>query len=78
MAAVELGEQFICNIDIEGFEDDLFARATEWIDRFALVVIEPHDWREPGRRLSGNFQREMAARPFELFVRSEVLHYLRL
>jgi FkbM family methyltransferase len=32
-------EPFICNIDIEGFEEDLFAANTAWIDKFALIII---------------------------------------
>ena len=76
VALVPDGEPFICNIDIEGFEKDLFAANTEWIDRFALVIIEPHDWREPGAMISRNFQREMAARPFEIYPRRDALYYL--
>lgn len=76
LARVPDGEPFICNIDIEGFEKDLFAANTDWIDRFALVIIEPHDWREPGAMISRNFQREMAARPFEIYPRRDTLYYL--
>jgi FkbM family methyltransferase len=76
VARVSDGEPFICNIDIEGFEKDLFAANTDWIDRFALVIIEPHDWRDPGAMISRNFQREMAARPFEIYPRRDALYYL--
>jgi FkbM family methyltransferase len=78
VARVPSGEPFICNIDIEGFEKDLFAANTSWIDRFALVIIEPHDWREPGAVLSGNFRREMAARPYDMFTRDGSLFYLHI
>lgn len=78
VAQVPGGIPFICNVDIEGFEEDLFACNVDWIDSFSLVVIEPHDWREPGRRLSANFQREMTARPFEIYMHGLALHYLRI
>ena len=42
-------------IDIESFEDDLFARNTEWFDAFPVVVIELHDWLLPGKLTSQNF-----------------------
>lgn len=77
LASVRDGEPFICNIDIEGFEKDLFAANTDWIDSFALVIVEPHDWREPGAMLSQTFQRELAARPFEIYTRGDALFYLR-
>lgn len=78
VARVKDGEPFICNIDIEGFEQDLFAANTEWIDGFALIVIEPHDWSNPGAMLSRNFLVEMARRRFDLFVRRSLLYFLRV
>lgn len=77
IAVVPDGEPFVCSIDIEGFEKDLFAANTDWIDRFALIIIEPHDWREPGAIISRNFRLEMAPRPYEIFAQSAALFYLR-
>ena len=53
---------FLCKIDIEGGERDLFAQLTGWIDRFPLLVIELHDWLLPGQAVSHHFLREMAMR----------------
>lgn len=53
---------FVCKIDIEGGEKDLFADRTEWIDRFPLLVIELHDWFFPRQNTSHNFVHEMSVR----------------
>lgn len=51
---------FIVKIDIEGFESDLFAENTEWINEFPLLIIEMHDWMLPGQRTSANFLKTIA------------------
>lgn len=71
------GELFIVKVDIEGFESDLFASNTGWIDQAFVIYVEPHDWLLPGKRTSRSFQREMAKRDFELFLRGENLIYVR-
>ncbi len=53
---------FLIKIDIEGFEENLFERNTEWIDRFPLLIIELHDWMLPAKSNSRNFLREMGKR----------------
>lgn len=53
---------FLIKIDIEGFEENLFERNTEWIDRFSLLIIELHDWMLPTKSNSRNFLREMSKR----------------
>ncbi|MCW1383969.1 FkbM family methyltransferase [Novosphingobium sp. KCTC 2891] len=77
LAAVPNGEPFICKIDIEGFEADLFARDTRWIDRFEVLMVEPHDWLLPGRRTSRHLQRAMGARGFEMILHGQSIFYLR-
>jgi hypothetical protein len=42
-------------IDIEGFEEELFSKNTEWVDKFPLLVIELHDWMLPRDRTSAHF-----------------------
>jgi FkbM family methyltransferase len=70
---------FIAKIDIEGFEADLFARNTGWIDQFYAIAVELHDWMLPGQRSSGSFQAAMAAHnDFEVFLKGENLIYVRL
>lgn len=46
---------FIIKIDIEGFENDLFLKNTEWIDLFPVIIIELHDWMLPKQLSSKNF-----------------------
>ena len=53
---IEPGEEpFICKIDIEGGEADLFESAV--FSRFPVVVIELHDWMIPKGRTSQSFLR---------------------
>ena len=42
-------------IDIEGFENELFSKNTEWIDNFPIIIIELHDWMLPKTCKSSNF-----------------------
>jgi hypothetical protein len=69
---------FIVKIDIEGFEKDLFASNTAWIERCYAVIIEPHDWMLPGEMSSRTFQQAMAQHPFELYMRGENIIYARV
>lgn len=54
------GVPFICKIDIEGFESELFSGDTSWIDRFPLIIIELHDWMLPRRATSRNFLKAVS------------------
>lgn len=71
------GELFIVKVDIEGFESDLFASNTGWIDQAFVIYVEPHDWLFPGKKTSRSFQREMAKRDFDMLLRGENLIYVR-
>jgi FkbM family methyltransferase len=51
---------FIIKIDIEGFESNLFAANTGWIDDFFVLIIELHDWMLPGACNSKNFLRAIS------------------
>ena len=51
---------FIVKIDIEGFESDLFAENTDWVNDFPVLIIEMHDWLFPGQRTSSNFLKTIA------------------
>jgi FkbM family methyltransferase len=55
-------EPFLIKIDIEGFEHELFAQDTDWIDQFPVLIIELHDWMLPGTASSANFLRALAGR----------------
>lgn len=71
------GQPLIVKIDIEGFESDLFASNLDWLERTPALIIEPHDWMMPGKMTSLTFQKALAARSFELFIRGENLIYAR-
>ena len=46
---------FIIKIDIEGYEEDLFYKNYEWINKFDIIIIEIHDWMIPYKSISFNF-----------------------
>lgn len=79
-AAVEAAgdELFIAKINIEGFERDLFATNLGWLSGVEAVMIEPHDWLEPGWHCTRTLQQAMAAQPFEMFIREDFLIYARV
>lgn len=62
---------FILKVDIEGAEQMLFAEETDWLDRFALIVIELHDWMQPGEAVSRGFYREISRFDFDILQRGE-------
>ena len=49
---------FVVKIDIEGFEDSLFSKNTEWMSKFYLITLEIHDYMLPKKAISKNFFRE--------------------
>ncbi|MCX7143127.1 MAG: FkbM family methyltransferase [Proteobacteria bacterium] len=57
---------FIFKIDIEGSEDNLFAKNLEWLDDFPLIIIELHDWLFPFKGSSSNFLKAIACREFDI------------
>ena len=77
VSRVHKGALFAVKLDIEGFEDDLFAANIDWLDEARLVYIEPHDHLFPERRSSTNFQAEMGRRNFDVLIRGENLVYIR-
>ncbi len=52
---------FLIKIDIEGGEDNLFREATEWVERFPILIIELHDWLLPRQGTSRNFIKCVAS-----------------
>lgn len=51
----------LAKIDIEGGEQDVFARNTGWVARTPLVVAELHDWLFPRQRTALPFLRCVSA-----------------
>jgi FkbM family methyltransferase len=62
---------FIIKIDIEGSENALFLKNTEWVDLFPMLVIELHDWMLPGTANSGPFLRDIAVRDRDFVYHGE-------
>jgi FkbM family methyltransferase len=75
VAQVPDGELLLAKIDIEGFESDLFDGDCRWLDECAVVMVEPHDWMQPGT--SASFQRELGKRDFDMLINGENLVYVR-
>lgn len=72
-------ELFIVKIDIEGFEETLFAANTEWIDRTQLIIIELHDHLFPGRAGSRTFFRALLdSAPRDFSHRGENIFSLKI
>lgn len=64
-------QPFIVKIDIEGFEADLFAGDTGWIDRVPILIIELHDWMLPGTANSRAFLTAIAGKDRDFLHRGE-------
>ena len=62
---------FIVKVDIEGFEQDLFAADTEWVRRTPLLIVETHDWLLPGTANSRGFLQAISASPRDFEHRGE-------
>lgn len=77
LGQVAQGRLFLVKIDIEGFEEDLFASNTNWIDEAEAIFVEPHDWMLPERRTSRAFQAEFGRRRFAMLLNGENLIYVR-
>lgn len=62
---------FLLKIDIEGGEKSLFEGDCSSIDRFPLIILEPHDWLLPGEGTSLPFFRFHAAAGREFCMKNE-------
>ena len=69
----EKAAPFICKIDIEGGEANLFRCNYAWLERFPLVIIELHDWLLPGEGNSRNFLKAALEFDFDFVYRGENL-----
>jgi FkbM family methyltransferase len=76
VAAHPEAKLFLLKIDIEGFESDLFSQNVDWIDDADVLIVEVHDWMQPGSGLSATLQRAMAPREFDMLLRGENLVFV--
>lgn len=73
---IELGningaKPFICKIDIEGGEVELFSDNTEWMDLFPLIIIELHDWMLPMEGSSKPLLNALSILDFDILHKGE-------
>jgi FkbM family methyltransferase len=64
-------QPFICKIDIEGAEKELFSQNTEWIQRFPVIVVEIHDWLLRGQLTAKNLLLAIADLDRDFIILSE-------
>jgi FkbM family methyltransferase len=62
---------FLLKLDIEGSEKTLFAGDCSSINRFPLIILEPHDWMFPGEHCTAAFFRFHAAAGREFSMHNE-------
>ncbi len=70
-------QPFLIKIDIEGAEDNLFWTTTSWIDKFPLLMLEPHDWLYPKQRVSRNFLRAIVEKDRDFVIQGEHIVSIR-
>ena len=68
---------FIVKIDIEGFEDELFSRNTQWIKVFYLITLEIHDWMLPKKAISKNFFREHSKESRDCYLKGDMVFSIK-
>lgn len=78
IANAELRDLLIVKVDIEGFEDVLFAKGTEWIGEAELIIVEPHDWMIPGAAKANNMLRALSHTPRDFLINGEHILSFRL
>ena len=62
---------FLCKLDIEGGEAELFRDNVSWLADFAVIAIELHDWLFPGTSNSSNFRRAISDLAVDFVYRGE-------
>ena len=68
---------FIVKIDIEGFEDDLFSKNTEWIKDFYLITLEIHDWMQPRKAVSKNFFHKHSKENRDCYLKGDMVFSIK-
>ena len=62
---------FLLKVDIEGAEKSLFTGPASVLDKFPLIIMEPHDWLFPGQQTSVEFFRFHAQAGREFTMHNE-------
>lgn len=61
----------LAKIDIEGFEQELFSRNTEWVEFAGAIIVETHDWMLPGQATATNLLRSLSVGKRDFLVDGE-------
>ncbi len=70
-------DPFLIKIDIEGGEQNLFSENIDWIDKFKLIIIEPHDWMYPKKNLFNNFLKRISSLKRDFIILNENIISIR-
>jgi FkbM family methyltransferase len=70
-------DPFLIKIDIEGGEQNLFSENIDWIDKFKLIIIEPHDWMYPKKGLFNNFLKRISSLKRDFVILNENIISIR-
>ena len=68
----------LAKIDIEGFEQELFSRNTEWVGLAGAIIVETHDWMLPGQATASNLLRCLSAVKRDFLVDGEHVMSFRI
>lgn len=68
----------LAKIDIEGFEQDLFATNTEWVAECGAIIIETHDWMLAGQATAVPLLRCLGALHRDFLVSGEHVMSFRI
>ena len=68
---------FITKVDIEGFENQLFSKNTQWMNEFYLIALEVHDWMLPRQAISKNFLNEHSKESRDFYLRGDTIFSIK-
>jgi FkbM family methyltransferase len=68
---------FIVKIDIEGAQEHLFERNTDWVAKTQLIALELDDWQFPWRGTSRPFFSCVSRYPFDYLLAEESIFCFR-
>ncbi len=78
LAQAPHAQPWLLKVDIEGAEAELFSGPLDWLDRFPILIAEPHDWMLPGQRPARPLLQALAARNRDFLVLGESVVSLSL
>ena len=69
---------YLIKIDIEGGEENLFFKNTEWVNKFKIIIIEPHDWMYPEKNTFHNFIKIISNYKRDFLILNENIVSIRI